>query len=362
MSVAQNNQGAHGFVIPSLDGMRAVAVGLVVLTHGGFAFASGTVGVNIFFFLSGFLITTLLRKEAAKGNGISFKKFYIRRCLRILPPMYIVLTVALILNVIGILHGPVVPTAVVLQYAHLSNYVQIFGGTQLPVLDGTEVYWSLCVEEHFYLIFPLAFALILKLKSTKAQAGVLLGICAVVLLWRIGVVRSSTEFDNLWANRGSDTRLDSILFGCFMAMFVNPYFEEGRAQKLNNGWLAGAAVVVLLASQMYKGQWYWHTFRYDLQCLCFFPIFTYVMMQKNSIAFKVLNSKVMTWVGRISYGVYLVHYVVVTVLKQGMTFPPGMKGALMLTVLTFAITLPICSLMFRFIEKPAADMRKRFAA
>src|ERR1700710_2928965 len=85
--------------IPSLNGLRAVAIGIVFLGHTGLpTFIKASTGVTIFFFLSGYLITTLLRKEADKRGTISIKDFYLRRVLRICPPLYIVLVIAIVLT------------------------------------------------------------------------------------------------------------------------------------------------------------------------------------------------------------------------------------------------------------------------
>ena len=83
------------FHIPSLDGIRAIAVLIVFLSHVGLPYIPGGFGVTIFFFLSGYLITTLLRREYERSNRIDFKKFYMRRVLRILPPFYVVLFLAI---------------------------------------------------------------------------------------------------------------------------------------------------------------------------------------------------------------------------------------------------------------------------
>ena len=91
------------FVIPSLDGIRAISFMLVFLAHAGFPYIPGGFGVTVFFFLSGYLITTLLRREAEETGTLSFKLFYLRRVLRILPPFYAVLLLAFVLTRVGLL-------------------------------------------------------------------------------------------------------------------------------------------------------------------------------------------------------------------------------------------------------------------
>src|ERR1700744_3613314 len=147
---------AEKFYVPSLDGIRAIAFLLVFVAHAGLKdIVPGGLGVTIFFFLSGYLITTLLRLEEDQTGTISLREFYIRRAIRILPPMYITLAVVFILSHSGAMRT--IPT--------LWSYVAavLFGTGYFSMLlngvrwegAGMETLWSLGVEEHFYLVFPL---------------------------------------------------------------------------------------------------------------------------------------------------------------------------------------------------------------
>jgi peptidoglycan/LPS O-acetylase OafA/YrhL len=139
--------------IPSLDGLRAVSFTMVFLAHAGLRGLPGGFGVTVFFFLSGYLITTLLRVEMEDSGTISFKHFYLRRALRILPPFYIVLTVATGLTWLGLLAGWLETMPVLAEALHFSNYWFASHGWTGTAM-GTGVLWSLAVEEHFYLGFP----------------------------------------------------------------------------------------------------------------------------------------------------------------------------------------------------------------
>ena len=136
------------FHIPSLDGLRAVSFGIVFVAHAGLEhFVPGGFGVTVFFFLSGFLITTLMRTEFEKSGTLSLKAFYLRRVLRILPPFYFVLSVATALTGLAILGGTLDRQAVAAQFLHYANYWIVAHGYSGQAL-GTGVYWSLAVEEH----------------------------------------------------------------------------------------------------------------------------------------------------------------------------------------------------------------------
>lgn len=214
-----------GFYIPSLDGIRAVAFAVVFLSHAGLGrFVPGRFGVTVFFFLSGYLITTLMRMEMAKTGTIRFGQFYLRRVLRIFPPLYISLALAIALNLLGVLPGKMELPSVLAQVFHLTNYQAIYGSSQ-AVPAGTVVLWSLAVEEHFYFGFPfLYWWLTTQGFTAKRQATTLLLICALTLLWRVILARGY-GVDDLRTGFGTDTRIDSILFGSVMAVWYNPVLD-----------------------------------------------------------------------------------------------------------------------------------------
>ena len=121
------NTESSKFYIPSLDGIRAVAAMLVFVSHAGWShIIPGGFGVTIFFFLSGYLITTLLRREFEKTGSINFKNFYLRRVYRIFPPLYIILFLISILALTGIVEHQMRPWAVVSQVFYWTNYYMIF--------------------------------------------------------------------------------------------------------------------------------------------------------------------------------------------------------------------------------------------
>lgn len=213
------------FYIPSLDGIRSVAFCLVFFSHAGYGnIIPGGFGVTIFFFLSGYLITTLLRREHYKLKSISLKKFYLRRILRIWPPFYFVLLFGVLLTILGILKGTIEVQPFLAQALHITNYYQIFFDN-FEIAVGSGVFWSLAVEEHFYLIFPFLYILLLRMRIIRQNQAIIFWIlCLLVLAWRcflvfkIGVTSNRTYY-------ASDTRLDSMLFGCALAVYGNPVLD-----------------------------------------------------------------------------------------------------------------------------------------
>src|SRR6266496_4289878 len=204
---------AEVFQIPSLDGIRAVSFLIVFFAHTGLRqIIPGYLGLSIFFFLRGYLITTLLRIEFDRTGTISLKQFYLRRTLRIFPPLYLVLALACALPLLGFVRGSVLPGTVVAQAAHLTNYYIIHYGWWEGIAPGTWVYWSLAVEEHFYLFFPLLYLVLRRAMPERKQALVLVGLCALILAWRCALV-FLFDVSKERTYIATDTRVDAILTG-----------------------------------------------------------------------------------------------------------------------------------------------------
>jgi peptidoglycan/LPS O-acetylase OafA/YrhL len=347
-----------GFYIPSLDGIRAAAVMLVFLAHAGLnEQVPGNFGVTVFFFLSGFLITTLLRIEFDKKGRISLKAFYLRRTLRILPPMYLVLGLASALVLVGALEGSLHLDAVLAQVFHLSNYYVVYAGWWDGRAPGTWIYWSLAVEEHFYLLFPLFYLLLRRfVPARRHQMLVLLGICAAVLAWRCGLV----FLLDAWKERtylATDTRVDSILFGCILAICGNPVLD--RARVLGRWWTLfwlPLGVAGLLASFVIREPWFQETFRYTLQGLALFPVFVVAICYHDWGVFRLLNIGWVRFLGVLSYSLYLVHPTILFGLAQWTSWHPVARGALAL-----GLSVLVSTAIYYFVEKPCAHLRKRLS-
>ena len=338
------------FYIPSLDGFRAIAVAIVLLSHVGLKGAMpGGFGVTIFFFLSGYLITTLMVLERERTGGVSLRLFYLRRVLRILPPMYLVL--ALALGIALVLGTPISGSVVSLQALHLTNYHIAFGGTgELP---GTEVLWSLAVEEHFYLLFPFAFIALSAAVSPTRRPHVLLAACVIVLVWRVILV-SVLHQNADYTQHATDTRIDSILFGCALAVWRNPALPGFRmpARTIWIGFVVG--LLVLAATLVARDEWFRETLRYSLQGLALTPVFIAAIAFPTAWPFVLLNSSVMRWGGLLSYSLYLVHLPIIRLLE------PRLHGATLLVV-AFALSVVAAAVIYFAVEKPCARLRRKLS-
>ena len=344
--------------MPSLDGLRTVSFAIVFAAHAGLnRIIPGPFGVTVFFFLSGFLITTLLRREQEKTGTFSLSRFYARRALRILPPFYLVLVAVLGGIALGILPPPTEPASVRALLLHYVNYYIIAHDHHgLPL--GTGVYWSLAVEEHFYLLFPGIFALLSKSKSSGTRkALVLLGLCSLILAWRCILVfafHSSQQRTGI----ASDTRFDSLLFGCALALAENPALDASAVSERT--WkrvLFPLGLVGLLFGFGFRFELFRETFRYTLQGLSLIPIFVCAVRYPTWWPIRPLNLRPIAYVGTLSYSLYLVHQIAQSVV--GIYFGARL-GGLAQNAVALAATFGVSWVMFQVVEKPCAKLRQRF--
>jgi peptidoglycan/LPS O-acetylase OafA/YrhL len=367
--VARHAPATQVLHIPSLDGLRAVSFLIVFIAHAGLERFPGGLGVTIFFFLSGFLITTLMRVEAAATGGVNLKHFYLRRALRILPPFYIVLFLASVFSFFAYpptMVPPLRTMPVLSQVLHFSNYWFAARGWS-GVAAGTGVYWSLAVEEHFYLVFPLAFLLLERHGiSGRGKAFVFWGVCAVVLLWRCVLVMGlGAASDRTYL--GSDTRIDSIAFGCALAVWNSPVLDTGLGPSRVVGTRGVAGLVgrigfplgmaLLLGSVLIRNPTFRETLRYSLQGIALTPIFIAAVSRHDQGLFRLLNWRPVRFLGTLSYVLYLTHHVVLYALEMRTSLPLLARAALAL-----AIATGFAWLVHRFVEKPCARLRRRLSA
>jgi peptidoglycan/LPS O-acetylase OafA/YrhL len=333
--------------VPQLDGVRAIAVTLVFLGHCGLdAVIPGGLGVTIFFFLSGYLITSLLRSEAAQTKRVDLTAFYLRRTFRIWPPLYITMALSAAATLLWLPSVHVDIGGTVAQALFASNYASLLGmGEGIPSLP----LWSLAVEEHFYLIFPLLFALWLRrLPPAQAARWCLVG-CAAVLAVRVITAFSTSELGQIYY--WTHTRIDSILFGCCLALWQNPLLDR-RAWRPSSVHV-GLAFTIMLLCLFARDEVFRQTLRYSLQGAALFVIFSWLLQSRN-VATRLLSSTPARRIGLYSYTLYLVHRLIIALTLE--TLPGLAKVWLILIAGTGSILY--AAAMYRLIERPMATLRR----
>jgi peptidoglycan/LPS O-acetylase OafA/YrhL len=200
---------------PWLDGLRAVAVLMVVVQHtiGQMPIDLGFVGVGLFFALSGYLITSLLLDERAARGSVSLRRFYVRRAARLVPALVLVVLICDAIFAFQRDYAPLRASLFALTYT--ANYADTLPGN---LMRGYGPTWSLAVEEHFYVLWPLILLWVTRRHGLRMSLRATLGVCVVAFLWRATLAVMHAPYSLLGI--GSVERADAILFGCAAAIAV----------------------------------------------------------------------------------------------------------------------------------------------
>ena len=206
--------------LPQLDGLRGLAIIAVMLFHAGIStFGGGFIGVDLFFVLSGFLITALLVHEHQMHGSVSLRNFYMRRVLRLLPALLILVLVFCVLSFLSLdsadARSNYVGALIVLFY--LSNWARALSLHPPYPLDHT---WSLSIEEQFYVLWPVILILMLTtLKKPKHVLALTVSFALASWLLRVYLMMSGSSVERIYY--GSDTRADSLMVGCALGVFYD---------------------------------------------------------------------------------------------------------------------------------------------
>ncbi len=286
---------------PTLDGWRGLSVIGVILFHGGFFRSDsiiakltyhGNIGVDVFFALSGFLICGLLLQDYAREGHIDLRRFYIRRAFRILPPYYAALVGIFVVAAFGQIH---------IDYSDLPSCLLFFRNYE--TLRGTGYYtahfWSLAVEEQFYLFWPL---LLITVKP-KRIGKVAFILAMAIFCWRVLEIHFqflSAILPTANVTCRTDTRLDALLWGCLAAIYFPAIKRHVDAIRFSQLWLP--VLVVLLVTQAIPAI---HTPSLMLQTILLPALVLSTVLQPKSLLGRFLECKPLRWLGTISYSLYL---------------------------------------------------------
>jgi peptidoglycan/LPS O-acetylase OafA/YrhL len=353
-------------IVPSLDGFRAISVLFVVVSHTTLGtLVPGGLGVTIFFFLSGYLITTLLLREHERTGKIDVLKFYARRVFRLMPPLFITLSIAYALTYAGLLPGGITGKGLMSQVLYFANYYGLFFDPGNTIPDGTGILWSLAVEEHFYIFYPLLIALLLRNDLQPRTIGIVLGIgCLVILAWRIHLVHSPDFFSDR-TYYASDTRIDSIIYGCILALVKNPVRNPQGAATVSPATISpghwamlATALGVLLLTFLYRDIGFRETVRYSLQGIALMPVFYFAVHFSDHRLFRQLNSKWAMKLGIYSYAIYLIHLVVISLIAANA--PAIVAKSFILFPSALLLSILYAAFIDRFVDRYFRRLRRTF--
>jgi peptidoglycan/LPS O-acetylase OafA/YrhL len=352
---------------PAFDGIRGVAVLIVMAAHsfiGGLG-AVGALALQMFFVLSGFLITVLLLREWERTGSISLRNFYLRRALRLLPALLAflaVISVAVMLTFPGDLRRQHVRASVATIF-YFYNWALIYDWFSPSNVLGQ--CWSLSVEEQFYMLWPLALIALLRLPISRVWKLRLVGIGIVASVIARAVMLWHPQSSPYRVLMGSDMHADSLLLGCLIGMRACWGLLPARPRALRtlNVFAAVSFVfltvyslaitnlpLVLLIFDAFGGQ--------GLRVLMLGALFLTLLVAPPRSALLVLESPLMLWFGRRSYSIYLWHLGTNAYLQ--ISAPSWSK--LQIAIVGAVVSISAAAIAFRWLEAPFLRIKARYSA
>jgi peptidoglycan/LPS O-acetylase OafA/YrhL len=342
---------------PALDGIRAFAVAAVLFYHAGESWAvGGFLGVDTFFVLSGFLITTLLVTEWTNRGAIDLLAFWLRRARRLLPALFLVMVGIVVYA--GAFAGAgeldKIRADSFASLGYVANWRFIFSGQsyfdQFTQPSPLRHMWSLAIEEQFYLVWPLVVA---GLLWWRRSLRVLIAACVVM------IVASATLMAVLYqpgrdpsrVYYGTDTRAQSLLIGAIVGVLLfmhGPLRTRAARLAIRVAAVVGAGYTLWLFWRMSERTDALYQGGFLVAALAVSAVIVSVVQPDRGVLGRFLSLSPLRWVGRISYGLYLWHWPVYLTLTRTRT---GLDGVALLTV-RVAVSVALAALSFYALERP----------
>jgi peptidoglycan/LPS O-acetylase OafA/YrhL len=350
--------------MPGLDGLRAIAVMAVVFYHADFLWAEGGfLGVEVFFVISGYLITSLLLVEWLRNDTIDLKAFWVRRARRLLPAVFLLLGVVALWSVFFLrdtlyrLGGDILAASTYVTnwffIVRNDSYFEAFG--RPPLLQHL---WSLSVEEQFYVVWPVLFSIGFALLGGKTKHATIRRFRWMVIVGAIGSIAWMAFLfvpfeDPSRVYYGTDTRAAGILIGIALATFWMPWKLPSKVSSRYFlvlkivGWGSLAGLLLILwqfnefSTWLYRGG-------FAVTSLLTAGVIAVVASPTGGFG-KLLANPVMDWIGKRSYGIYLWHWPIFMITRPGVDLPWNTSVTFALRV---ALTFGIAELSYRYVENP----------
>ena len=350
--------------LPSIDSLRALAVLAVIIYHVDVNYLpGGFLGVDLFFVLSGYLISSLIIKEYRKTGSLNLYNFYIRRARRLLPAVYFMITVGLVVMVLF--------NEVLLRKSHLdaifgyiysSNWWYIFHkldyfdsfGAQSPFKH----LWSLAIEEQFYMIFPLLFLLVNRKKKSKDGTYklnknflyVVLGLILVSLIAHI-LLFDINNISRIYF--GTDTRAFSLLVGVVGAILYpmeRLHAKVTPQQNMLYSVVSLVSIAILITVMIYTSEYNTLLYRGGFLLVAILGLIVIISSGKqHTLMSRLLSFKPIVFIGKISYSLYLWHFPVLV-----LTTPVSEIGNpnIIFVILRVILTFILATASYVFVETP----------
>ncbi|RKQ83703.1 peptidoglycan/LPS O-acetylase OafA/YrhL [Mycolicibacterium mucogenicum 261Sha1.1M5] len=357
---------AHGGRFGGLDGLRAIAVGMVLVYHlFPAALPGGFLGVDVFFVMSGFLITSLLLRELSGTGRIDLLAFWRRRARRLLPAVALVVLVSTSLALAAsrdLLVGVAQQIAGALLF--VSNWVFIANGSDYFARDAPELFrnfWSLALEEQFYIVLPLLALLVFKFRSrlTRALPLAALGLGSAFLM--AALANAGSEPTRVYF--GSDSHSFGLFLGATMAVLLSgrPQQPVGRAGQVASFGVAVAGFAVLGTLAVTLQEASQESFAWGFQAATIAALsVVWAVTREGALVGRLLDVAPLRWIGERSYGIYLWHWPLL-VIATSVATAAGLGTTPVAQVVSLAMTLVFAALSYRYVEQPVRRVGLRGA-
>lgn len=341
-----------------LDGLRALAVAAVVGTHFSFLGQGAFVGVDLFFVLSGFLITSLLVREREGFGHVSLRNFWVRRGLRLLPALSCAVVLAAVLTPLASPERRAATfTGLPWVFAYLGNWVAASKGPQaLGLLPHT---WSLAIEEQFYVVWPIIVVLWFRHGVQAKRAAMLLG--SIALMSALFNAWAMVNWGYNAAYFGTGTHAMGLCAGCALAMAVHarngrPISERG-AQALQRAAMVAVALFAVLCMTPLSTPLE-ASMLLNLGTISAVVLVTSVVLAPHTAMTRLFAAPGLIWIGARSYAIYLFHDPLALVFVQS----PMFHGAahVIATLCCVVASIILAAVSFRYVESPFLRLKSRF--
>ena len=329
---------------PALDGLRGVAILLVILSHAHAPLFDGAFyGVDMFFVLSGYLITTLLLQELQQSGRLDYWRFYRRRLWRLMPALLLLLLAYCIFAPMLWPELKDVYADALVSLLYLADYGIAFFDSPGTLLH----MWSLSVEEHFYLVWPPLLVLLARMAPPGRLWRTIAALLLLAWAWRVLWVLLGQQFYEIFFR--FDTRATGLLAGSLLAALLREqpaWFQALRQRLTHFMWLVLA--VPLLMAQAWDDM---NAMLWGMTVVeCVTVVLLLALLQHHGAVYEMLSARVLVVLGRLSYGIYLWHYPVVRYLRADLPWPA-------VVVLGLAISTALAALSYYTVERWALRRR-----
>jgi peptidoglycan/LPS O-acetylase OafA/YrhL len=340
--------------LPELDGIRALAILMVMAIHARVPHASGGfIGVDLFFVLSGYLITSLLMKEHRKTGTVDFKRFYWRRCLRLLPALTALLVIYVIFGLNFQLNRSTMMRDVTIVFFYAASWSRALYNIPSDWLGHT---WSLSIEEQFYFIWPAILILIINCNLVKKIT--LLSIIAIsVCVYRYYLLFNNVSTDRIYF--GFDTRIDTTLYGCMLAFLLSYDSVVAKItahRRILNVFTALSISFLVWVLTCFSGEMrLFYSIGFALTAVSAAVVVLQIIVNKRGILACTLRKPGLVYTGKISYGLYIWHWPIFNYLHAHTHLPSVAK-----IVTGFIAAYVVSMLSYHLMEQPLLKFKDSF--